>query len=176
MIKFRTPFQQPSEKVRTASGERIKKLYGLAYDDDGVQQLVEKGKVDLYNEIQSHADSVDINVLLTRFCNGDVKALNKAETMFGDFTNLPTNYAEMLNVLNNADSFFNTLSNDVKAKFNNSSSQFIASLGSPELLQKLGFKQSLTSQVVSGGLAEEMTSEPPASLDGSIVKEVNPNE
>lgn len=174
-MKFKTAFSFPRDKVRTESGERIKKLYGLSYDDKGVQQLIEKGKVDLYNEIQSHADSCDINILLTRFCNGDVKALNKAECMYGDFTNLPSNYAEMLNVMSNAQDFFNTLTNDVKAKFNNSPSQFIASLGSSDLIEKLGFTN-LTNNFISGSVGTDMKSDGSALVAESPAKEVSLNE
>lgn len=128
------------ERVRffSNSGDRFKKTYSLRVDEDGVLGLVETGKDDLYAEIQSHADSVDIDLLINRYINGDASALSNRFGSYGDFTDIPNNYAAVLNTLMKAEEYFNSLNPGVRSNFNNSFSQFIASLGSDAFLQKLG--------------------------------------
>lgn len=87
-------------------GQRERILYQPKFDENGVMDLVESGKEDLYDFIQSHAEAVDIHVILARFQNGDVDALSRVQGAYGDFTNMPTSYAELLNRVNEGQSFF----------------------------------------------------------------------
>lgn len=136
-MEFTTQF---SEKKRfyTQSGDPIKPLYGLEVDKKGVSQLVEKGKYNLYDFIQSHKDTVDIHKILERFQNGDVDALNKYQGYYGDITEAPKTFADALNAVIKAKDLFNSLPLDVREKFDHSPEQFIASLGTEKFAEAMG--------------------------------------
>lgn len=119
-------------------GSGIKILYCGEYDKSGAFHIVEKGKDNLYAYIQSFKDSCDIYAILKRFENGDVTALNQAQGMYGDFSQMPKSYAEMLNAIYNAETWFKGLSKDVRAKFDNDPQKFIASMDSPDFLRMVG--------------------------------------
>ena len=137
-MKFPTQFDS-HERKPAKLGNPIKTLYGPVFDANGVMSLEEKGKENLYAYIQSHKDSVDIQVLLQRYSNGDASALSKAQGVYGDFTNMPTTMAELLNRMAKGQEFFNGLPVEVRAKFNHSFSEFMAASDRPDFWQLLGF-------------------------------------
>lgn len=118
----------------TNPGSSIKVTYGLHYGKKGEMELVEKGKVNLYDEIQSHADSVDIHVVLKRFANGETDVLNQRPGAYGDFSNMPRSFADVLNHINDAEQTFNRLPADIKANFSNSFAEFYAALDDPQYM------------------------------------------
>lgn len=130
-MKFKI-YGQKHTRVYAHLGSPDKIVYAGIYDDDGKFQVVEKGKLSLYNEIQAEADSVDIYAMLQRFSNGDQQALNKVQGVYGDVTKMPRTYAEMLQTIYNAENTFAGLPAELKAKFDNDSNKFIAMMDSPE--------------------------------------------
>lgn len=134
---LRSQFTEPS-RVFSNSGSPVKILYGSKYDEQGRLVLEEKGKENIYDFIQSFRDSVDIHVILARFQNGDTEALQKVQGFYGDFTEMPKNYAELLNTVNSGESFFNSLPVDVRSKFGHSFAEFMASVSDGSYLEKLG--------------------------------------
>lgn len=141
MRKFRTQFDE-HPRYQCCTGSRIKKLYAPRFDENGVMDLVEKGEENLYEYIQSHKDSVDINTLLRRYAQGDPDALSRVQAAYGDFTGLPSTYADLLNAVNDGKQFFESLPVDVRAQFNHSFSEFMASMDGPDFWRKLGVVQS----------------------------------
>lgn len=136
--KFASQFQD-RQRVYEPVGSRVKQLYSPIYDDRGVLHLTESGKHDLYAEIQSHRDSVDIHVLLARYQNGDDSALQRIQGAYGDFTQMPTTFAEALNTLIAAEQYFKSLPVDVRSRFGHDFNQFIASMDSPTWASDVGF-------------------------------------
>lgn len=137
MPKFATQYDDHA-RLHCEPGTRVKTLYGPKFDSNGVMYLVELGKHDLYSEIQSHADSVDINVLLKRYQQGDVGALSRVQGAYGDFTQMPKTFAEALNTMIAAEQYFMGLPLETRALFGHSFQQFIASMDTPEWTSKLG--------------------------------------
>lgn len=137
MPEFRTQYDFPFQYFSPA-GSRTKVLYGPIFDSNGRMSLKETGVHDLYAEIQSHADSVDIHVLLRRFAQGDPGALARVQGAYGDFTQVPKTFAEALNTLIAAEQYFNGLPVDVRAQFGHDFHQFIASMDAPDWLTKAG--------------------------------------
>ena len=132
-MKFK--IQDPAAKhnrVFAHVGTPDKVVYAGVYDEKGNFDVVEKGKMNLYNEIQAERDSVDIYAMLARFSNGDQQALNKVQGVYGDVTKMPRTYAEMLQTLYNAENTFAGLPVELKAKFGNDVNRFIASMDTPE--------------------------------------------
>lgn len=138
MPKFHTQFE-PRPGVIQNPGSRVKTMYGPIFDKNGVMSLKVIGEHDLYSEIQSHADSVDIHVLLQRYAQGDAGALSRIQGAYGDFTQMPRTFAEALNTLIAAEQYFNGLPVDTRAKFGHSFQQFIASMDTPDWMQRAGF-------------------------------------
>lgn len=140
---FRTQFEK-APSISTEPGSRTKVMYGPKYDKQGRMYLVETGVHDLYAEIQSHADSVDIHVLLERFAQGDPGALTRIQGTYGDFTQLPGSFAEALNIMAAAEQYFMSLPVDVRDRFGQDFNQFIAAMDTPDWVSKVGLDHAPT--------------------------------
>lgn len=126
---FPTQFDK-HDRVFAPSGDRFKTTFKAKFLDDGELVLEPAGLIDVYDEIQSHAASVDIHNILARFANGDQSALAAREVSFGDFTQMPKTYAQMLQAVTDASGYFQSLPVDIKVKFDNSPYKFFAQMGS----------------------------------------------
>lgn len=115
--------------VNSVSGNRFHDTYSISLDTSGRRFLKKKGCIDVYAEIQSHADSVDIHKIIDRFNNGDLSVLDNGTGYYCDITQMPKTYAEMIQRLQDAESYFRSLPVDVRAKFNHDVSQFLSSAG-----------------------------------------------
>lgn len=145
---FKTQYDA-RDRILTNPGSPVKKTYGGTYNERGQLQLVEKGEEDLYGYIQSFAESVDINVILARFTNGESDALSKVQGFYGDITGMPTTYADALNRIDDCREMFQSLPLDVRAKFNHSFTEFLASSQADDFLEKLGIRPDLVHDTVS---------------------------
>lgn len=139
-MKFRTQFDE-RPRYHSNVGSRIKKLYAPRFDDAGQMELVEKGEENLYDYIQSHADSVNINTLLRRFQGGETDVLSRVQGAYGDFTGLPTSYADLLNAVNDGHQYFDSLPLEVRARFHHNFAEFMAAMDSPDFMKMLGVKE-----------------------------------
>uniref|UniRef100_A0AAU8AZZ8 Internal scaffolding protein n=1 Tax=Dulem virus 119 TaxID=3145596 RepID=A0AAU8AZZ8_9VIRU len=140
-MSFKTMFDD-HDRVYQEPGSGIRKLYTSRLRDDGVIELVESGTDDLYASIQSHKDSCDIHVLLKRFEAGDVDALSRVQGAYGDFTQIPTSYAELLNAMIAGEQYFNSLPVETRAKFDHSFEKFMISMDDMDgFLDKLGLSK-----------------------------------
>lgn len=144
-MKFRNTYERVAVKSCPGTPEKI--IYGSKVLKNGRIATFEKGKDNYYEYIQSFAESVDINKTIQKFINGDVNALNQRKGEFIDCTQFPTNYAEVLNVINNATNLFNSLSLDERAQFNFNLNEFIASIGTDKYNEVLGVKPIKTEEV-----------------------------
>uniref|UniRef100_A0AAU8B8E3 Internal scaffolding protein n=1 Tax=Dulem virus 158 TaxID=3145635 RepID=A0AAU8B8E3_9VIRU len=131
----------PRDRVYADPGQREHITYGGSYDDKGRVVLKETGRVNLYDEIQSHADSVDIHVLMERYRRGDVDALTSAQGFYGDVLDFPKTYAEALNHMNEMERQFMSLPVEIREKFGHSFSEFLAASGESDFLDRLGIPQ-----------------------------------
>lgn len=122
------------------AGDRVHIDYQPVYDAKGVWHLEESGKSNIYLEIQSHAESCDINIIMARYRNGETDVLSQIQGMYGDVTNVPTNYAEIMNAQLRAKELFMSLAPDVREKYGNSVEQFMASFSTKEGWEAVGFK------------------------------------
>lgn len=138
-MEFKTQFDS-HDRVLTNSGDPERITYGGSYDELGRIVLKETGRENLYDFIQSHADSVNIHLLLKRYQNGEIDVLSRVQGVYGDFTQFPTTYAEALNRMNECEQVFNSLPIEVRAKFDHNFSQFLAESGNSDFMDKLGIK------------------------------------
>ena len=137
---FPTKFNKERASFSEA-GTRFKKVYELQSDEDGVITLRKTGEKNLYDEIQSHAESVDINNILARFQNGDVTALGTPRGEYIDITDMPTNFRDLMNVVITDENDFNKLPLEVRRAYNFSASEYISDIGSDKWASLLGLKE-----------------------------------
>lgn len=131
----------PHSRVHCNPGAREHVTYGGHYDEKGRIVLEPIGKVNTYDEIQSHAESVDIHVLMDRYKRGDVDALSQRQGFFGDVLDFPKTYAEALNHMNEMERQFMALPVEVRERFGHSFSEFLAASGEANFLDRLGIKR-----------------------------------
>lgn len=157
---FITQFDRP-RRIYQDPGNGVRVLYTSKLQDDGTIDLIPSGTEDLYSAIQSHKDSCDIHVLLARYQNGDPDVLSRAQGAYGDFTNMPTTYAELLNSMIAGENYFNSLPVETRAKFGHSFEQFMLSMDDMSgFLEKLGVQQVQGSEDPSPLTSGEGSSEP----------------
>lgn len=135
MNKFRTVYDE-STRIFSNPGSPLKTVYRPKVNEDGVLDLVDSGQENLYDYIQSWRDSCDINLILARYANGDVDALSKVQGAYGDFTQFPKTYAEMLNRVNQGKLLFADLPLEIREKYNHDFSQFIAAMDNPDFWEQ----------------------------------------
>lgn len=134
---FRTQYQA-HDRVHCDPGDPEKQLYSPVFDKRGIMHLEEAGKENLYDYIQSHADSVNIHIILKRFEQGDISVMQRVQGTYGDFTQFPTTFAGALNTLIAAEQYFDALPVDVRAKFGHNFAQFIASMDTEDFARSIG--------------------------------------
>lgn len=126
-MTFRTQFD-PHSRVVQPAGDRSHTLYSGRYTDTGHFILEESGKEDIYDKIQSHAASVDIHVILDRFRRGDIEVLGDVQkASYLDISELPHNYAQLLNTVNACEQSFMTLPVEERAKYGHNFVQWMMS-------------------------------------------------
>ncbi len=139
-MQFKTQYDA-RERLFSNPGDPIHITYAGHYDDKGRVVLEESGRENIYDQIQSHAESCDIHVLMKRYMNGDATALSQAQGQFIDVTDFPKTYADMLNFVNDMERSFMSLPAEVRAKFGNSFSEYLAASGAPDFLDRLGIEK-----------------------------------
>lgn len=147
-MKFKTQYDA-RERIVTNPGDPIHITYAGHYDEKGRVVLEESGRENIYDQIQSYAESCDIHVLMNRYLNGDVSALSKAQGQYLDVTDFPKTYAEMLNFVNDMEKQFMSLPAQVRSEFGNSFSEYLAASGSPDFMERLGVKKEAAAEVTS---------------------------
>lgn len=131
---FRNQYDNRGDCDCTCHGRAEKPTYTA--NEDGLP--VESGTVNIYDEIQSHRQSVELSTLLQRYAQGDVTALNKIQGVYADVVDMPSTYSELFERVRDAENSFNALPDDVRALFDNSPVSFWQSIGTPEFATKIG--------------------------------------
>lgn len=127
---FKTQYDLPERKF-SSSGNRYKIDYVARRDEFGRLNLVENGRSDLYAEIQSHKESTDLSLIISRFLNGDTSALSRGNAMYGDFVGIPTSLNDALRVVESAEAQFASLDADIRSRFDNDFGVFISMMDNP---------------------------------------------
>lgn len=138
VTQFRKTHYEPVQRITAEPGSREKVTFKMQVDVNGRRKLVANGKVDVYDQIQSHKDSVDINYILTRFANGDTNALSKVQGLYGDFTSIPTSVVELKNRVLDAERLFYQLPLETREKFEHNPSMFYSMIGSDSFNEIVG--------------------------------------
>lgn len=139
-MKWRTQYDERLE-IHSNSGTEEHILYQPQFDKEGNYELVESGRENLYDFIQSHAESCDIHVILERFARGDESALSRVQGVYADVTGMPGSYAEMLNTVIAGEQQFNSLPLEVREKFDHSFQKWLITMDDmPKWLNLMGYE------------------------------------
>lgn len=127
-MMFRNKYEK-HDHVYTDPGSPIKIEFQLRIINNS-EEIVETGKSNLYEYIQSHADSVDITKILER-CSliEDYSMLNRMPSAFMDVTEMPSNLAEAYANVQDAKNFFERMPIEIKEKYQNNFVEFISDIG-----------------------------------------------
>lgn len=106
-------------RVHTRPGSRIKPVYQARKTENGSIELVQTGEENIYDAIQAEREGCELTSILRRFANGETDVLSRTQGMYGDFTNFPTTYAEMLNKLIEGRAVFEGLPLEERQKYGN---------------------------------------------------------
>ena len=141
-IPFDTVYtrSQKSKDFTSNIGSPIVEDYAYI-GEEGKKVLAVVGTHDLQEEIQSYADSCDINVIVKRFLAGDESALNQREGFYADMTKMPKTYAEWFEKYQAAENYFNMLPVDIRNKFNHSVTEFWSDFGTDHWIEAMGMKE-----------------------------------
>lgn len=126
--------EKKAKRISHCSGSRFKRERVLK-DTNGLLQLEDCGKSDLYVYIQSHKDSVDINKILERYRSGDLSALDHVRGQYLDISEAPRTLAEMYSFIQNCQSFFNGLPLEVRQEYDFNPAAFVADIGSDRFVK-----------------------------------------
>lgn len=126
---MRNPFSSvpDASSFRSPSGSRIKVKYEGRFNGKH-GSLVEVGTIDTQEIINAYGPLTDINFMLHRLSVGDRSVISTRSPMYGDFSGLPSNPIDAINMVENAKNSFGRLPIEVKQKFNNDYRVWLAEL------------------------------------------------
>lgn len=114
-------------KFATCPGSRIHTHYESRFTGNGIE-LVESGTTDIQQEIESYGKYTDLHFMLHRLSVGDRNVLTKRTPMYGDFSGMPTNPVDAINLVHSAESRFAEMSLEERSAYNNDYRAWLASV------------------------------------------------
>lgn len=106
------------DSIHTFSGSSLRSILEPRFDGS-TTKLVSVGEENIQDRIESEAPYTDINYMLNRLSLGDMSVLSQKRPMYGDFTGLPSDPIEALNLVHQSEFAFSQLSSEEKQKYNN---------------------------------------------------------
>lgn len=140
-------------------GSSFKTLYSPVLQEDGTIVLVETGKLNTQEVIDIEAEQCSLEVILSRYANGDLDALNRFEPVYADVSAFPKTYAEFLQHAINAENGFHKLPVDVQKKYDNNWRAWLMASGTEDWFKDLGLVSNKTDSQAEEGIKEEGAAE-----------------
>lgn len=132
-MQFKTYYGKHYENYSNA-GDRMQIEYELVITKDGREELQKTGMTDIQEFIDSHLESVLLQNIIARYQAGDTEALEKVKGFYADVKDMPSNFAEVMNLGIKGKQFFDKLPVEVKKLYNNNYMEFLLE---PQRLEKL---------------------------------------
>lgn len=119
------------ERIYQPKCNRIEPIYQETIDKKTGKEILKKvDEVNVYEKIQAASEGSTLHELIQRYkINIDeslVEAKKLLDTEIKDYTKAPSSLMEAMEIINTSKSTFEGLSKDLKLKFNNSFSEFLA--------------------------------------------------
>lgn len=144
-MEYRTNLSEHKHFYAPA-GQKFEMRHTAHMDKNGKRYLKPDKRLEIYEIIQSHAEECDINNIINRALNGDPFALNKKTGNYMDVTEMPKTLAEAQQIVINLKNGFDELPAEVRAKFENNAEIYVASYGTDNWMEKVGWKEKLEQQ------------------------------
>lgn len=100
----------------SSSGSPTKSVHVLRHTALGDKELVETGKTNMYEYIQSFKDECSLEKILAR-ASADPSVLQARQGVFIDSTGLPRTLSELMDVMSTAEKYYNDLQPAEKARY-----------------------------------------------------------
>ena len=149
--------------IHTYSGSPVHKILEPRFDGT-VTRLVVTGEENIQDRMEAEAPMTDINYMLHRLSLGDQSVLSSRRPMYGDFTGLPSDPIEALNLVHQSEHAFSLLSAEDKRKYNNDWKQWFADLLSQKNVSRETFPSVESQHVFEKKGADAGASEGSASV------------
>lgn len=140
--------------IHTNAGSPIHKILEPRFNGLSTR-LVEVGVENIQERIEAEAPYTDINYMLHRLSLGDSSVLSGKRPLYGDFSGLPSDPIEAINLVHESERAFARLSVEDKLKYNNDWKKWFSDLLS-------GRSKSVNNSVESVKSAESVESDPEA--------------
>jgi len=114
-------------------GDKEQTTFAIKIDKAGKKELKPDGKTNIYDKIQESKEATMIYNILDRYNQGHIEVLEKTKGTYGDFTKAPKSLAEAQQKIIDTEKMFMSLPAEIRKEFNNSTSEFIASLPTKKL-------------------------------------------
>lgn len=126
---MRNPNSKVTEFCKTVSpcGSRFHVKYEARFNGKSIG-LVESGKIDIQESINAYAPYTDLNYMLSRLSVGDSSVLCSRRPMYGDFSAMPDNPIDAINLVHSAESAFLSIPIEERQNFNNDYRVWLAAL------------------------------------------------
>lgn len=135
-VRIYSSYDKRPCKVAPA-GSRFAEDISLKYDERGNRIFYSKGKIDLYEKIQSFKDECNLELIVARCtASGDFSPLQRVQGFYADVSKMPKNLAEVYSSVSTAQRIFSQLPQDVASKFSNFE-DFLSSIGDEKRLAKI---------------------------------------
>lgn len=140
-MKFKTAYNR-GETTNSELGSETAPIYEYRIDKKtGRKVCVQCGETNIYEMIQTSAESSKLENIIKKATMGDITALNTREVQYLDITEYPTTLMEMQNKILKATQEFEKLPIEIKNKFDNSAERYISYLGTEEFNKIMGYKE-----------------------------------
>lgn len=128
-------------KMFTDPGQDEKIIYEGKLQKDGTVLLVEVGKESMQQMIDAWKEQTDMSWIIKNLEMGNTQVINRVPSCFGDFTEMPKTYAEVLQLRIDAQTAFEKLPVETKQKFNNNFNEWFMEAGEGEWFEKMNIKK-----------------------------------
>ena len=132
-------FPKGRKVVPTCPGDRYATIYRGVYNENGHMELVEDGKEDIKEKINSYRDGTDMSYILKQLSLGNTEVVNANPGMYGDFTKIPNTMQGMYQMMLDAERTFLELPVDIRNNFNHDFKEWLANAGSEDWSKKMNF-------------------------------------
>lgn len=123
--------EKPKSK-NTPCGTRFLNTYQEEISKKGNKSLVKIGETNVYEMIQSDAESCKIENILHAVAMGDLSALQQREATYCDATTMPKNLMEAQNLVIRLKDEFYKMPLEVRKEFGNNPDQYVNLMGTNE--------------------------------------------
>lgn len=135
----------------TPAGSPFRPVYKLKFSGKtGAEELVQTGKENYQEFIQSFAESCDLSVIIARVNAGEVDLLSSRLGSYGDFRNLPQTKAEMLQSVIDSKKIWDSLTDQQRGEFEDFN-DFAGTAGSADWIKRLGYDMTTEASVEEKG-------------------------